>query len=195
MHNNLRLTMFCIGIMIFGASLGVQAASLWTQQGGDLFTDHKANQVGDLVTIIIVEQSQASQNASTQSSKEGSVGVGPGLGILKDVLPEISGSGGDSLSASGKTSRGGSLQAKVTVRISEILPDGNLLLEGKQLITINGEKQEIVVSGLVRPQDITYDNTVLSTFVADAEITYVGNGPIGDRQKPGVLTKIFHWLF
>ncbi len=188
--------------LVLGASLLIclacaplsQARSLWNSSGGSLFTDHKAVGPGDLVTIIIVEQAQATQNATTSTEKAGSVGIGPGLGILRNVLPEITGSGGDKLSASGKTSRGGSLNAKVTVRVVEVLNNGNLLLEGNQEILINGEKQEIKLSGVVRPQDIMADNTVLSTFVADANIVYLGDGPIGDRQTPGILSRLFHWL-
>ena len=188
--------MLQISLLIVLSISGLAGAkSLWTPENGDLFTDQKGSRLGDLVTIIIVEQAQATQNAATQASKSGSVGVGPGLGILQDLLPEITGTGKDALTATGKTSRGGSLQAKVTVQVTDVLPNGNLFLKGNQEITINGEKQEIVISGVVRPQDISGDNTILSTYVADAQITYLGDGPIGDRQKPGILTKFFHWLF
>ncbi|MBO8126115.1 MAG: flagellar basal body L-ring protein FlgH [Firmicutes bacterium] len=187
-----------IAVCIFFAlalPVGAAANSLWTEAGGNLFLDTKASEVGDLVTIIIVEESQATQKALTQTKKSGSVGVGPGLGILSNVLPEITGSGEDSMNASGTTTRGGSLEAKVTVQVAEVLPNGNLFLKGSQKIIINGEEQNIQVTGVVRPEDIRSDNTVLSTYVANAKITYTGEGPIGDRQKPGILTKLFHWLF
>ncbi|NLY55483.1 MAG: flagellar basal body L-ring protein FlgH [Firmicutes bacterium] len=195
LNNKFRLVLGLTFLLCLACAPLSQARSLWNAGGGaSLFTDHKAAGPGDLVTIIIVEQAQATQNATTSAEKAGSIGLGPGLGILRNVLPEITGSGGDKVSASGKTSRGGSLNAKVTVKVVEVLENGNFLLEGRQEIMINGEKQEIKLTGIVRPQDIMADNTVLSTFVADANIVYLGDGPIGDRQTPGILSRLFHWL-
>lgn len=99
------------------------------------------------------------------------------------------------MSASGSTARGGTLEAKMTTRVVEIFPNGNLRIEGRQRIVINGEDQEIVVSGVVRPRDISPDNTVLSTYVADAEIVFNGTGVVGDKQTPGLLTRLLDWLF
>src|SRR5690606_17736037 len=95
----------------------------------------------------------------------------------------------------GSTTRGGSLNARMTAMVVDVLPNGNLVIEGRQTIIVNEEEQLIVVSGIVRPQDIAPDNTVLSTFVADATITYHGTGPLGDRQEPGLLTRLLNWLF
>jgi len=83
----------------------------------------------------------------------------------------------------------------MTAKVVEVLPNGNLVIEGRQTIVINGEEQVIVVSGIVRPQDIEPDNTVLSTYIADATIVYNGTGPIGDAQEPGLLTRLLNWLF
>lgn len=83
----------------------------------------------------------------------------------------------------------------MTARVTEVLPGGNLRIEGRQSIVINGEEQAIVVTGIVRPQDISRDNTVLSTYLADAQIVIEGDGPLGERQSPGLLTRIFQWLF
>ena len=104
-------------------------------------------------------------------------------------------SGGDQLTAGGSTTRGSSLTTKMTTRVVEELPNGILKIEGKQNITVNGEEQEIVVSGLIRTQDISPDNTILSTYVADAEISFKGAGVLGDKQEPGLLTRLFNWLF
>lgn len=185
-------------VTVWTVALELPAAangSLWT--GGDsLFSDRKARRVGDLVTIIIVERAQATQTAATQSGKDGSLQVGPfSLADLLPVVPAIGGSASDSVSSSGSTTRGGSVNARMTAKVVEVLPNGNLAIEGRQTIVINGEEQVIVVSGIVRPQDIAPDNTVLSTFVADATIVYSGTGPIGDKQEPGLLTRLFNWLF
>lgn len=175
-------------------SAAASAASLWSD-GSSMFSDRKARRVGDLLTLIIVERSSATQEAATSMSQDGEVRVGPGLGILASVLPLISASGEDSSSAGGSTARGGTLEAKMTTRVVEVLPNDVLRIEGRQTIVINDETQEIVVSGLVRSRDVTPANTVLSTYVADAHITFVGAGALSVKQKPGLLTRLFDWLF
>ncbi|MDI6869788.1 MAG: flagellar basal body L-ring protein FlgH [Bacillota bacterium] len=175
---------------------GAANGSLWSKAapGNDLLSDHRAKAPGDLLTIIIVEKAEANQKASSSNKKEAGVSAGPGLGFLS-FFPEIKAKGGDNLTASGTTTRGGSLSAKMTVVVSEVLPNGNLVVEGVQAITVNKEHQTIKLRGQVRPEDISRDNTVLSTFVANAEIIYLGDGVVGDKQKPGILSRIFSWLF
>ena len=77
----------------------------------------------------------------------------------------------------------------------ETYANNTMLIEGRQKIVVNGEEQEIVLTGLVRGEDVAPDNTVLSTFVADAEISFVGTGVVGDKNKPGIITRLFNWLF
>ncbi len=166
--------------------------------GDSYYLDHKASGIGDLVTIIIVENSKASQQAATNTGKAGEVGVSPSGGLL-NFIP-IFGARGESKSDSkGSTTRGGSINARVTARVVEIEPGGALVLEGKQRIVVNKEQQEIMLRGVVRPEDISPDNTVLSTFLADAQIEYKGEGSIGGkRQSPGLITNffgLFDWLF
>lgn len=182
-----------VGVLVVCTAVA-SAASLWSD-GASMFSDRKARRVGDLLTLIIVERSAASQEAATQMSQDGEVTVGPGLGILRNVVPLISASGEDSSSAGGSTTRGGSLDAKMTTKVVEVYENDVLRIEGRQTIVINNETQEIVVSGLVRSRDVTPENTVLSTYVADAHITFVGAGALGEKQKPGILTRLFDWLF
>ena len=103
--------------------------------------------------------------------------------------------GGDSFKADGSTARGGSLTARLTTRVVEKLPNDTMRIEGRQKIVINGEEQEIVISGIIRNRDVAPDNTVLSTFVADAEIAFLGTGIVADKNNPGIITRIFNWLF
>lgn len=160
-----------------------------------MYADRKARNVGDLVTVIIVEQAQARQTANTSTGKESQVQVGPGLGVLADLIPLFGMGGGDSYSASGQTTRGGSLTAKITTKVIEVLPNDTLRIEGKQTIVINGEEQEIIIRGTVRTRDISPDNTILSPLVADAEISFEGSGIVADKNNPGILTRLFNWLF
>ncbi|NLJ79623.1 MAG: flagellar basal body L-ring protein FlgH [Firmicutes bacterium] len=171
------------------------AVSLYPLDKRSLYEDLKARRPGDLVTVIIVEQARAEQSANTASGKDSEVSVGPGGGVLADLIPLLKLGGGDSFKADGITSRGGSLTAKITTKVLETMENGTMRLEGRQKITINGEEQEIIISGLVRNEDVDPDNTVLSTFVADAEISFIGSGIVGDKNKPGLLTRILNWLF
>lgn len=181
---------FACLLMTFGAS----AASLWQDTQPSIFADLTARNVGDLVTIIIVERTQASQSAQVSTGKDSSVEFGPGVGIL-DFIPLAKAGAKDGRKSSGQNVQGGSLSAKMTSQVVEVLPNGNLVIEGRQTITVNREDQEIVVRGVVRPSDIAPDNTILSTYVSDASISYQGSGSLGSHHKPGILTQILNWLF
>lgn len=181
-----------LAVFVLAGPIG--ATSLWGNSVS-LFSDVRAQNVGDLVTLIIAEQTRAEQNAQTRTGQESSVNLGPGVGILSNIIPELRIGGGDNARAAGSTTRGGSLVARMTTRVTEILPNGNMVIEGYQLIQINGEEQILRVKGIIRPQDIRPDNTILSTYVADAEFTFIGTGPLGEKQTPGLLTRFFSWLF
>lgn len=189
------LLMFLVMISSPVGTNMVVASSLWRDTRNSLFADCKARSVGDLVTLIIVERTEASQSAQTTTGKEASISLGPGVGVLDGFIPLAKASTSDSLSAGGKTTRGGSISAKMTTQVVEVLPNGNLVIEGRQTIIVNKEKQEIVVRGTVRPEDISPDNTILSTYVSNASISYEGTGALGNKQKPGILTQILNWLF
>src|SRR5690625_4328709 len=95
-------------ILLIGLTQAASASSLW-DSSGSMFSDQKARQVGDLVTVIIVERTEASQEARTTTGKDAGVSISPGGGLLSDVLPQLRASGGDEMSAGGATTRGGSL--------------------------------------------------------------------------------------
>lgn len=173
----------------------MSATSLYPVDKASMFEDQKARRLGDLVTVIIVEQAQARQTANTSGGKDSEVSLGPGVGVLADLIPLLKVGGGDKFSSSGSTTRGGSLTAQLTTKVIEVFENGTMLIEGRQKITINGEDQEIIISGVVRSQDVAANNTVLSTYVADAEIDFVGTGIIADKNNPGIITRIFNWLF
>ncbi len=97
--------------------------------------------------------------------------------------------------AQGGTSRKGSLKGKVSARVVDVLSNGLLQLEGQRTVTVNGEEQITVMTGIVRPRDIKSDNTVMSYLVADAAISYMGKGTVEKAAEPGFFSKIFNWLF
>lgn len=171
------------------------ANSLYPTNQPSMYEDRKAKREGDLVTVIIMEQAQAKQSAGTATGKGSEVSVGPGVGVLADLIPLLKIGGGDNFKADGSTARGGSLTARLTTKVVETMPNGTMRIEGRQKIVINEEEQEIVISGIVRNRDIAPDNTILSTFVADAEIAFLGTGIVADKNNPGIITRVFNWLF
>lgn len=164
---------------------------------GSLYADAKARKVGDIVTIHIVEYSLGENQANTRSEKESATGSElEGDGLFK-FLP-ISGfeaSNKIEFKGRGMTNRSGQLRGKLTARIVSIDANGNLVLEGQREVGINNERMVMTLTGAVRPEDIAFDNTVMSYQIADARITYRGKGHVYTSQKPGILTRILNWLF
>lgn len=162
-----------------------------------LFADEKATRIGDVITILVVEASSASNNAKTSTSRASDlslVGAGKvGTAPLPDAGLNIS--TGNKFNGEGSTTSQGSVRAKITARIDSVLANGNLLINGSRTISVNGEDQVIKISGIVRPSDIQFDNSIYSFNIADATIVFEGNGVIDRVQGPGWITKLFHWLF
>ncbi|WP_408955182.1 flagellar basal body L-ring protein FlgH [Natroniella sp. ANB-PHB2] len=179
-------------IVIFTVSV-TDATSLWNGNNA-LVRDNKANQVGDILTVIITEDATASQEASTDASQDNQADVGAGTGIF-DFIRSFGFNQSDSSNATGSTSRSGSLSAEITVQIEERLDNGNLKISGTRRVKINDETQDIKLTGIVRPEDISPENTIESSYIANAEIDYEGTGVIGDRQRQGVISRIISWLF
>jgi len=162
-----------------------------------LYTDKRAHRVGDILTVLITEESSASRTAKTYTQKKDEVATsGGGTGIL-DFFPLFS-AGVDYKNRHdgvGRTSRQGRLWATITTKVVEILPNGELRIEGKKTVQVNQDKEEITLKGLVRPEDIGPDNTILSIYVADAQIGYKGKGAIDAGQKKGIILRILDWFF
>lgn len=170
--------------------------SLWDDRAGSLYDDFKARRVGDLVTIVVVENTTASARANTAVQKSESASTTAGVGPLLNFLwPELSASGRTESNAQGNTARAGTLQTRITVQVVETFPNGVLRIEGKRTLKINEETQTLVFSGLVRIRDIRADNTVPSTAIANAEIYFEGKGIVGSRQREGILTRLFKIIF
>jgi flagellar L-ring protein precursor FlgH len=158
-----------------------------------LTADQRAYRVGDALTVLVVENSSASNSANTTTTKQGSVGFGstltPGNADRKGNLAL-----NEDFTGKGSLSRSGKLLATMTVNVVGRAENGDLLIAGSQLIELNGEKQQIQIDGRVRPADITDNNTVLSQRIADAHISYIGEGILGEKQRPGILTRFLSWL-
>jgi flagellar L-ring protein precursor FlgH len=192
--------------------------SLWPASGdiGSLFVDTKARRVGDIVTVRVEESSSATNEANTETGRGSSLeaGIDKLFGLetwwpervldkADDDLPKINpfgnpsvkGSLNSTFDGSGKTTRKGDLTAYITCRVTDVMPNGNLRIVGSREVLVNHETQLIILSGVIRPRDIDQDNTILSTYVADAKIAYSGSGIIDDRQRPGWLANMLDSLW
>ena len=183
--------------MLTGAAAPVFAQSLWSDHvGGEsmLFADHKARNVGDILTIVISETATASMTKASNNSKSGKTELGAGVGIF-GFLAAASASGSDSFKANGSATNTNRATGRVTVTVTDVLPNGNMVVGGTQSIWQNNNEHKITLRGVVRRDDVTYANTVPSTQVADATIHFDGKGPINAKQRQGILTQIFNFLF
>ncbi len=176
----------------------VQAAPVPLPRDFSLFGDRKSRRLDDVVTVMVGEANTAKNTAQTrtQSQSNGQVGVAAGTGVLSFVPGAGFKSGlGSEFQGQGNTAREGSMQAVVSARVVEVLPNGTLRIEGTKQVVINEETEILTVAGLVRPEDIGSDNTVPSGRLADAKISYAGHGTTGNAEKPGPLARFLDWLF
>ncbi|MFH1759558.1 MAG: flagellar basal body L-ring protein FlgH, partial [bacterium] len=119
-----------------------------------------------------------------------------GKGLLR-LIPNwtLGGQHKSDFKGQGNTSRSGKLEAQVTARVVKVYDSGNLLIQGSKIVEINQEKEVLMVTGIVRPEDIMSDNMINSSKLADAKIVYSGRGVTNDAQRPGIVTRIFNYLF
>src|SRR5262249_50957883 len=182
-------------VVVWATPLGAQ--SLWTARSGSLVSDVKARTAGDIVTIIIDEQTTAEKNAETDLKRDSSFSstlIPPNFekpDRLRKLLVNMntSGTGKSDYTGNGKTTRTDRATGTITTRITRVLDNGNLVIEGRRVVKVNDETQTLVVSGIVRPYDVNPDNTVASSRIADGEVRIEGHGTVSDRQKPGIFQR------
>lgn len=193
----------------------VSDGSLWKNESmlNHLFITPKPRNVGDIVTIKIVESASASNNAKTNTGRKSSLSanIDKLLGLENkytnsknpkfDEFPnwnpfgKIEGGMASKFDGSGATKRSGDLTAFVTARIAHVFPNGDFYITGSREITVNYEKQLINLTGIIRPDDIDSNNIILSTYISDAKIVYNGAGVIQKRQKPGWLANVINTIW
>ena len=190
-----------LSAMMLAATFPASAQSLWSNNDGHTenlyFSDNKARNVGDILTIIISETATTSATRSSKNSKSGSVNMQAGIGVvdfLNNIFP-ASISGNDSFKADGSSTSTNRASGRVSVTVVEVEPNGNMVVEGTQSIWQNKNEHKITLRGVVRRDDVTYANTVSSAQVADATIRFDGKGPLNSKQRQGILTQIFNILF
>jgi len=157
-----------------------------------LVAENKALRVGDVLTVVV--QEAASASATTNLRGQRNFSLSGQVGTSK--VGPYSASAGTATDSNGvgTTQRTGKLLAQLSVRVNGVNPNGDLEVAGQQSLKINGEVQLITLSGLVRPRDVTADNSVLSSRIAEARIQFDGKGFVTDRSKPGWLARLFGYL-
>lgn len=157
-----------------------------------LVTDRRAYREGDVLTLLIFESATATTSANNSINRKSKISAS--AANLEDAV-------GGSLSTDnqfdggGVEKRSGEVVARVSVAVTGVLANGDLQVKGEQMIELNNESQRISVAGRVRPDDIASDNSVLSTRLADARIEFKGHGLLSSKERPGLITRFFHWLF
>lgn len=168
-----------------------------------LTSDRRASRVNDLITVRVIENIESSATADSQLDKNSSASASmPSLFGIETKLPSMidptnlaSTSAESAFKGSGTTTRTSMLTATMTTRVAEVLPNGDLVLEGVRELDLNGERQLVVLTGIVRAQDVRRNNQVLSTQVAQLRIRYYGRGLMKDNLKPGWLVRIMNKIF
>lgn len=180
----------------------------------DLYADNRARRVGDIILVKVVESSKSKSKADTTADKESTSSIGVAAAFGKNSFgvipgsssvmsgkvgpnPMLSTSTSSALSATGETKRENYVTATIGARVLQVLPGGVLQIQGAREVRVNEETQYMVVSGLVRAQDVAPDNSVESTQLADSKVEYYGKGVLADKQRPGWLTRLLDnvWPF
>ncbi len=163
-----------------------------------LFTDIKAHKVGDILTVIISEQSRATNQVTSKSEKstKAEMSGGPGVGPL-DFIPlfGVDAQNKSAFDGKGENTRNNNLQARMTVTVTDVKSNGDLVIQGSRTLGISGDKETIVLNGVVRQKDISVNNTIKSYQIADAEIHFTGKGQSSTGSRPGFVTRILNFLF
>ncbi len=201
MRKNNLIIVLSLGLVLFGGAIPCNAASLWLN-GNDLYSSQGAARnykPGDIITIKISESTSAQSKATTKTEKESKTEVTaqPRIPIFKRVMNKIVGEQkiNNEFDGEGTTTRSGSLDGTITATVLEVLPNGNLLIEGSRNIAVNKENQIMRVRGVARPKDIDAKNTIDSKLLADAQIKFDGKGTVSRANRHGIMTRLFDSVF
>ena len=179
----------------------LQAQSLWSENSRSMFADKRATKVGDILTVVIQENNSATKDQSTKTARKSNVDASInsflyGPDAMKFLtkggkFPSMSFGGSSDFNGGGQIANSEKITARIAVRIIDVLPNGNLIVEGSRKTAFSGETQDAILRGVVRQDDVQSNNTVFSYNLADATIKYVSSGAVSNVQKKGWLTGIW----
>lgn len=176
----------------------VTTGSLYkTGWSNGLYSDTKARRVGDIITVLLQENTQASKTAKTETKKETDASLSPLVG-LNGLAPTIDGNtlqlgieSDGKFKGDAKSNQSNSLNGQISVHVMRALPNGNLIIRGEKWLTLNTGQEFIRLTGIVRAEDVSAENTIESTRVANARISYSGKGSLAETQEAGWLSQFF----
>jgi flagellar L-ring protein precursor FlgH len=182
-----------VAILAVSAVLPAAAASLW-DDNSSLFTDRKARDVGDLVMVKVSEKFSDTDEGKTSSSKDSDEDIKAGFGILSFLRAFGFGSSSQ-MSGSTKVARTKKMDMLVSCIVTEVLPNGNMVIQGERSMVNGAERMNVTYSGVVRPRDVAHNNVVDSSRVANSEVIVNGKGIISRTQRPGLISQILQAIF
>lgn len=163
----------------------------------NIYSDSKARRVGDIINVVLSESTNAQKNAKTELKKEADNTLDPIIGLggnatFKGDSIQFGVSQSNNHKGDSKSNQGNSLRGNISVHVLRVLPNGNLIIRGEKWLTLNSGDEYIRLTGVIRDKDISADNTIKSTKVANARIQYSGTGSFSDIQNPGWLSQFFN---
>ncbi|HEX04996.1 MAG TPA: flagellar basal body L-ring protein FlgH [Bacteroidetes bacterium] len=187
-----------IVLIVLIAAIIAPAQTINNVVARSLYSDQKAIGEGDIITVLIVEFTRGANQTDTRTNADNRTIVDVrSSGTFNDLLPSL---GLDNdlsnrSTSSGKTESRNSLESRMTAVVTEVQENGMLVIQGTRTLEVNGETQTTTVTGIVRAEDVGSDNTVFSYNIANATISYTGDGMVNDAGKPGFLTRMWNWFF
>ncbi|MFH0882760.1 MAG: flagellar basal body L-ring protein FlgH [bacterium] len=187
-----------IAVLLFAAMLPVTTSAQMMKEivARSFYADKKAFNEGDIITVQIVEFAQGTNQTNAQTNSDNRLdanadpsGLGwiPNFGLTSQMTNRHT--------AEGEITTKGSLESKMTAVVTEVQENGLLSIQGTRTVDVNGERQTTVLTGLVRPEDVSSDNMVYSYNIANAQISYKGKGLVTEAGKPGIVARIWNWIF
>ena len=180
-------------LLIMLVSTSSHAASLWNDNR-NWFADERPGKVGDIVTVLVNERTDAKDEASMEVTKASNNNVSDGTGILR-FLRALTFQSANSSEGEGSVERKHHATATLACLITEVLPNGNLVIEGTRDVRTSEETLQFQLIGVIRPQDVTSENQISSQLIANAEISVKGRGIVSKTQKVGVITQVLQAIF
>jgi len=162
-----------------------------------LFSDVRAYHVGDIVNVVLIESTNAAKSSDTALDKSNSTDLdnplvfGEALSVHNRYNLDVNLASASTFEGEASSNQSNSLQGSIAVQVAKVLPNGNLMVQGEKWIKINQGDEYIQLRGIIRPEDLTSDNTISSTRIADARISYGGTGVINESNTPGWLARFF----
>jgi len=178
----------------------VRADTVWNKDSASPYSTQKGYKEGDIINIIILENTSARNIAGTKTDVKDDLST-KFTHTLQALAPiigtniNVTGQADNKYNGLGQTSRSSAVQARIAAWVTEVLDNGNLMVEGKHRVEVNNETQEITIRGIVRAKDISGANSIFSYQVANAALKVSGTGVVAETENPGWLTRFFNWLF